>query len=184
MTHICSCIFPIWMYKQVDGREEEEEFFALPVEVAEERGIEIRDDLGDILLDIRRDGRDIKFVAIPFETVQDRGIESEIPEIQMVEHEISTKDGSSIVKQFMKVTWQKVTDEFAVKKYDVRGHIFIAGCRPSEMVKEMGIDDLTGKEKEILRCSEKGIFSVLHPIDEFLESHIEELHSCDLSHGV
>lgn len=167
---ICACNYPIWLYDKND-----EEYFAIPVEVANEKGIEHRYDLGDLEIVINRDGQDIKFLAIPMKTISERGLESEIPEIEMVDHDSILSDGSIIVRQFMKVGTSKITDEF-VKKYDVRGHIFIAGCKPSEMVKEKEFDYF-GKEKEVLRCSEKGIFTVFHPIDEFLEKHIVELES-------
>lgn len=162
----CVCNYPIWMYDEND-----EEYFALPIDVAEERGIQIRKDLGDLEVIVNRDGRDIKFLAIPFKTVETRNID--IPEFETVDHDVLVGN-DVIVKQFLKVTWQKVIDEI-VKKYDLRGHIVIAGCKPSEMVKELGFDDLLGQEKEILRCSGKLIFVVFHPIDEFLEGHILEL---------
>lgn len=178
MTVICACNYPVWLYDKNN-----EEFFAIPVDVANEKGIQHRPDLGDFEIDINRDGQDIKFLAIPMKTISDKTRSRElglgdgtdiIPEIEMVDHETVLSDGSSIVRQFMKVVWLKVTDEF-VKKYDVRGHIFVAGCKPSEIIKEKEFDDLEGKEKEVLHCSEKGIFVVLHPIDEFLEKHIVDL---------
>lgn len=170
VTVICACNYPVWLYDRNDV-----EYFSIPVEVAKEKGIEYRPDLGDLEVVINRDGQDIKFLAIPMKTISERGLESEIPEIEMVDHESILSDGSIIVRQFMKVVALKITDEF-VKKYDVRGHIFVAGCKPSEIVKEKEFDYF-GKKSEVLRCSEKGIFTVLHPIDEFLEKHILELES-------
>lgn len=165
MTDICICNYPIWMYD-----EKGEEYFALPIEIAKERGIQIRRDLGDLEIVVNRDDRDIIFLAIPFRTVKERNIE--IPEIEIVDHDVLV--GQDIIsKQFMKLTWQKIIDE-VVKKYDLRGHVVVAGCKPSEMVKELEFD-LLGKEKEILRCSDKGIFTILHPMEEFLEKHILEL---------
>lgn len=170
MTVICACNYPIWLYDK-NGVE----YFSIPVEIAKERGIEYRPDLGDLEIVINRDEQDIKFLAIPMETISKRGLESEIPEIEVVDHESILSDGSTIVRQFMKVVWLKITDEL-VKKYDIRNHIFIAGCKSSEMIKEKEFDYF-GKESEVLRCSDKGIFTVLHPIDEFLEKHIVELES-------
>lgn len=176
---ICSCLFPVWIY---DNAKDDEEYFALPVEVIEERGIQIREDLGDLLIDIKRDGRDIKFLAIPFKSIEKYGrkdVEESVPEIEMVDHEIVLSDGSHLVKQFMKVTWQKITREdsekYHIKEYDIRGHIFSAGCEYSDVIKELEFDDLLGKEKEVLKCTEKDIYVVLHPINEFLEQHIVEL---------
>lgn len=174
MTTTCACNYPIWLYDKNDV-----EYFSIPVEIAKEKGIEHRPDLGDFEIAINRDGQDIKFLAIPMKTISEssRGLESDIvPEIEIVDHESILSDDSSIVRQFMKVVWLKVTDEF-VKKYDVRGHVFIAGCKPSDIVKEKEFDHLEGKEKEVLQCSEKGIFAVLHPMDEVLEKHIVELES-------
>jgi hypothetical protein len=168
MTVICACLYPIWFYDKND-----EEYFGIPIEVAKEKGILYRPDLGDIQIVVNRDGQDINFLAIPMNTI--RGLESDIiPEIEMVDHESILSDGSTIVRQFMKVKWAPITDE-TVKKYDVRGHIFVAGCKPSDMIKDKEFDHLDGKEKEVLRCSEKGIFTVFHPIDDFLEKHIDEL---------
>lgn len=176
MTVICACNYPIWLYDKNN-----KEYFSIPVDIAKEKGIEYRPDLGDLEIVINRDGQDIKFLAIPMETMSEssssRGLESDIiPEIEMVDHESILSDGPTIVRQFMKVTWLKITDEFT-KEYDVRGHIFIAGCKPFDMVKEKEFNHLEGEEKDVLRCSEKGIFVVLHPIDEFLDKHIIELES-------
>lgn len=174
MSVICACNYPIWLYDKND-----DEYFALPVDVAKDKGIIHRPDLGDFEIVIVRDGSDIKFRAMPMKTMDSRGpefrAEDIIPESEMVDHEVMLSDGSTIVKQFMKLKWVPTTDEF-LKKYDVKGHIFVAGCKPSELVKEKEVD-LEGKETEVLKCSEKGIFSVLHPIDEYLEKHIAELES-------
>lgn len=170
MTVICACNYPIWLYDKNN-----EEYFSIPVDVAKEKGIEYRPDLGDLEIVINRDEQDFKFLAIPMKTISERGLESIIPEIEVVDHESILSDGSTIVRQFVKVVWTKITDEI-VKKYDVKGHIFIAGCKSSEMVKEKEFDYF-GKENEVLRCSDKGIFVVLHPIDEVLEKHIVELES-------
>jgi hypothetical protein len=168
MTIICACNYPVWLYDKNN-----KEYFSIPFEVAEGKGIQYRPDLGDLEIVINRDSQDIKFLAIPMSTIEERGLQSEIPEIEMVDHETNLSDGTAIVRQFMKIVWLKISDE-STKKYDVRGHIFIAGCKPSDMIKEKELD-LEGKEKEVLHCSEKGIFVVLHPIDEFLEKHIVEL---------
>jgi len=174
----CACNYPVWLYDKND-----EEYYALPVNVANDKGIVRRPDLGDFEIVINRDGQDIIFLAMPMKTLNSssRGrdpefrIEDIIPESKMVDHEVMLSDGTTIVKQFMKLIWVPTTDEF-LKKYDVKGHIFVAGCKPSGLVKEK-ITDLEGKEVEVLKCSEKGIYSVLHPLDDYLEKHILELES-------
>lgn len=163
MTDICSCIFPIWVYDKND-----KEYFAMPIEVMDEDGI--KKQKGDIEFVVNRDGQDIKFLAVPFESVGIRGIA--IPETDTVYHDvkIGEKCDDVIAKQFTKLTWQKL-DGKHFKKYDVRGHIFIAGCEPSDTHKEF--DELEGKE--VLKCKDKTVYSILHPIDEFIDLHILEL---------
>lgn len=158
---ICVCKFPIWMYDK-DNRE----YFALPVEIADERGIQRT--ISDIEVTVKIDGQDVKFLAIPFDTVAERDID--IPEIEMVEHDIPIGLAGSdfITKNFVKLIWKKPTDEFT-KKYEVQGHIVVAGCKHSETIKV----DEEGTEK--LKCTEKEIFSVLHPADEFLNQHIMDI---------
>jgi hypothetical protein len=163
--------------------KDNKEYFALPIDVVKERGIQIEKGVenglnGDLEIDVEIEGKPVKFLAIPFDTVKRRHIE--IPEIEIVDHDIPIGlKGDYITKQFTKVTWKKVTDEFT-KKYDIKGHIVIAGCKPSETVKtgdEEG-KDKDGEEKfqhQKLQCTEKEIFSVLHPMEEFLEDHIGDI---------
>ncbi len=164
---ICVCKFPIWMYDK-----DNKEYFAIPVEVAEERGIQRTE--SDIEVIVKIDDQDVKFLAIPFETASKRGIE--IPEIEIVDHDIPIgllgKD--FITKQFVKVKWHKLNDDYT-KKYDIREHIVVAGCKLSDALKNKVFDELEGKEQ--LKCTEKEVFSVLHPIDEFLNQHIMEIES-------
>lgn len=164
MTSICVCKFPIWMYDKNN-----KEYFAIPVEVVNEKGIQIRPDLGDTEVTVDIEGQDTKFLAIPFETVLERGIE--IPEWEIVDYDIPVGlDGEYITKQFTKLTWKKPAVDSYTKKYEVKGHIVIAGCKHSEAVKT--VDD-EGKDK--LQCTEKEIYSVLHPMDEFLNEHIGDI---------
>jgi hypothetical protein len=154
--------------------KDNKEYFAIPVEVAEERGIQRAE--SDIEVVVKVDDQDVKFLAIPFETARVRGIE--IPEIDIVDHDIPIgllgKD--FITKQFVKVKWHKLNDKLNdeyTKKYDIREHIVVAGCKHSDALKNKEFDELEGKEK--LHCTEKEVFSVLHPIDEFLNQHIMEI---------
>lgn len=161
---ICVCKFPIWMYDK-----DNKEYFAIPVEVAEERGIQRIE--SDIEVIVKIDDQDVKFLAIPFETASKRGIE--IPEIEIVDHDIPIgllgKD--FITKQFVKLKWKKIDPDSYTKKYDIREHIVVAGCKLSDTLKEF--DESEKKEK--LKCTEKEIFDVLHPIDEFLNQHFMEI---------
>jgi hypothetical protein len=141
MTSICVCKFPIWMY----GKNNKE-YFAIPVDVAEEKGIQQRADLGDLEIKVDIEGQDTKFLAVGLH-------------------------GEYITKQFAKVTWKKPAVDSYTKKYEVKGHIVIAGCKHSETSKMF--DEAEGKEK--LQCTEKEIFSVLHPIEEFLNEHIGDI---------
>lgn len=169
MSEVCICKFPIWMYDQ-NGKE----YFAIPIEVVEEKDIKrLPVDL-EVTVDI--DGQPVKFLAIPFETVAERGIE--VPEIEIVDHDIPLGiKGDYITKQFTKVKWNKITDDSYTKKYDLRDHIVIAGCKRSDALKNKKFDELEGKEK--LHCTEKEIFSVLHPMDEFLNEHFGEIEAAD-----
>ncbi len=192
---ICICLIPVWMYDEND-----KEYYSLPVQTIRAQNIRIRPDLGDVEVTLKREGRDIKFIAMPFETLKERGIE--VPQSEMVDHEVPLSDGTYITKPFMKLTWQKIlnfcgltgsnsigsstgsdstgSDCYHIRKYDVKGHIVSAGCHLSETIKEKKFDEIEGKEKEVLRCAnDKDIYVALHPIDEFLESHIEEIHMSD-----
>lgn len=162
MSSICVCKFPIWMYNK-----DNKEYFAIPVDVAEEKGIQRQPVDLEVTVDI--EGQDTQFLAIPFETVIERGIE--IPKWELVDYDIPVGIGGDyITKQFAKVTWKDPTDEYT-KKYEVKEHIVIAGCKHSEASKIF--DELEGKER--LQCTEKEIFSVLHPVDEFLNEHIGDI---------
>jgi hypothetical protein len=165
MTSICACNYPIWIYDS-GGKE----YFALPVEIAEDIGIRTQKEFGDLEVTINRDDQDIKFLAIPFETVSERDVE--IPDIEIVDHE-----SGGVIKQFMKVTIIKVGKGTYTKKYDVKGHIFIAGCEFSDTIKNMESDNMKSdsKESESPKCIDKLIYEILHPIDEFIEKHIVEI---------
>lgn len=156
MTSICACNYPIWFYDKNN-----EEYFGIPVEIANEIGIRTQKELGDLEVTINRDDQDIKFLAVPFKGIAERGVD--IPDIEIVDHE---SDG--VVKQFMKVTIIKIEKGTYTKKYEVKGHIFVAGCELSET-------NDSDKSEEAPKCIDKLVYEILHPIDEFIEKHIVEL---------
>jgi hypothetical protein len=103
-----------------------------------------------------RDGKEITFLAMPLEVLEEdnRFGYDNIPDMEVVETESLT----GIIGQYMKVTWKKAHSE--TKKYDVVGHIVIAGC-----------------EEGALQCDTKNIYEVYHPVDEWIKDHIVELKS-------
>lgn len=177
MTSICACNYPIWIYDS-GGKE----YFALPVEIAEDIGIRTQKELGDLEVTINRDEQDIKFLAIPFKDIAERGVD--IPDIEIIDNE---SDG--VIKQFMKVTIIKVGKGTYTKKYDVRGHIFVAGCEFSETIKSSDKSEAQSTERseverapdesrgEAPKCADKLVYEILHPIDEFIEKHIVDLNN-------
>lgn len=170
MADVCVCKFPIWMYDK-----DNKEYFAIPVDIAEEKGIQKQKE--DLEITVEIEGKDVKFLAIPFETVEKRHIE--IPEVEMIDYDIPIGlSGDHITKQFTKVTWKKVTDEF-IKKYEIKGHIVIAGCKHPETLIDIDKIDKSingpGSDGNKLHCTEKEIFAVLHPMDEFLDEHFGDI---------
>jgi len=164
MTDICGCLYPIWIY-DADGKE----YFAIPAEIGRDIGMIKQENLGDIEVTINRDDQDIKFLAIPCADIIERGID--IPDIEMVDHEYS-----GVIKQFMKVTWMRAGSGTYTKEYEVREHIFIAGCEFSDTIKRSEFDaNSSDKENETLKCVDKSVYAILHPIDEFVDKHIVEL---------
>lgn len=107
-----------------------------------------------------RDDRSIEYIAMPIEVIKNGDIS--VPEIEY--EEVEGFDG--IIKSYIAVKWQKIKDGDIVRKYDIVGHIVTAGCELSESSK--GED---GK----LQCSEKSIYTVLHPAEEWVEQHVIEL---------
>lgn len=160
---ICICHYPVWAYDKYNN-----EWYGLPAIILERMGITKQK--GDIEFILERDGVNVNFIAVPFSEVGTRGIP--VPENDIVYHDV--KIGNDIVsKQFTKLTWQK-PDGKHFKKYEVRDHYAVAGCEPSETYRESEYDN-EGKEKEVLKCVNKDVFEVLHPIDEFINMHVLEL---------
>lgn len=106
-----------------------------------------------IIFDNRYDEQ-IEYLAIPKEIIKEKG------DITLPEIEIINLKG----KEWMAVTWNTLSHN-NVKDYDVNDHIVIAGCDISSMVEKEGK----------LRCDEKKIYIVLHPMDEWLDHHVIEL---------
>lgn len=107
-----------------------------------------------ILLD-GRDGSETEYYALPIQVISNE-MEGQpfVPDMETVETESLT----GIIGTYMKVIWKQPPPW--AKKYDVAGHIVVAGC-----------------EEDTRVCDAKGIFEVYHPIDEWIQGHIIELKS-------
>jgi hypothetical protein len=88
---------------------------------------------------------------MPIEVLEG-GFCDQLPDMEVVETESLT----GIIGTYMKVTWQE--PHSGTKKYDVRGHIVVAGC-----------------PEDAQKCDVKSIYEVYHPIDEWISDHIIEL---------
>lgn len=105
-----------------------------------------------------RDGKGTEYLSMPIEVIKEGDIL--VPDMDYIE----TEGLDGIIRGYMKITWKKPAHN-NVKKYDVVGHIVVAGCEPSEMILEDGK----------AQCDEKSIYEVYHPIEEWVEKHIIEL---------
>lgn len=202
MTHICSCEHPLFVtLTGIGGYEDKLECLAIPVQVIEEMGGDIQKAL---MIDSRivrvfdergiegskiggdshkTDHHEIEYLLIPFEIIDsEKGMKAleeagiKIPDMELMDHEMIGST-TGIIGTYMGVIWKEpAKDEMTgklidhLKPYDVRGHIVYTGCDISLVHKEM---DRFGKE--ILQCSEKGIYIVLHPLDEWTSHHMVEL---------
>ncbi len=106
-------------------------------------------------------GKEIEYLAMPIQTIE--GGDMSVPDIEYVE----TEGFDGITRGYISVTWKKVEKGDIVKKYDVVGHIVTAGCQP---------EDASKGEDGMLVCDEKNIYVVLHPIEEWIDRHIIDLH--------
>ena len=107
-----------------------------------------------------REGRSIEYLAMPVEVIKDGDIR--VPEI---DHE-EAEGFDGVIRDYISVKWQEIKDGMVMKKYDVVGHIVFAGCEPSETSKG---------EDGALSCTDKSIFTVLHPAEEWVDKHVIEL---------
>jgi len=101
----------------------------------------------------KRSGKDIEYTAIPSQILKDMDGEIVNPIIEYREEE----DLDGILREYMEVRWKDI-DHNDINRYDVSGHIMYAGC-----------------PKDELKCDSKGVYTVLHPIDEWIKDHIIEL---------
>lgn len=108
-----------------------------------------------------RDGKDkvIEYLAMPVEVIKGGGMP--VPDIELIQ----TEGLDGIIRDYIAVVWQELKHN-NTKKYDVAGHIVIAGCDPSTASKE---DDGS------LICTDKNVYIVLHPVQEWIDQHIIEL---------
>lgn len=107
-----------------------------------------------------RDGKGIEYLAMPIDVIKDGDMP--VPEIDYEEAE--GFDG--VTRDYISVIWQKIKDGSVMKKYDVAGHIVKAGCE---------IPETSRGEDGQLQCTDKSIFVVLHPAEEWVEQHVVEL---------
>ncbi len=106
-----------------------------------------------------RDGRAIEYIAMPIEVIKDGDMP--VPDIDYEE----TEGFDGVTRGYIAVKWQKENGNF-MKKYDVVGHIVRAGCQLSET---------SESEDGQLQCTDKSIYTVLHPAEEWVEQHVIEL---------
>lgn len=106
-----------------------------------------------VITDKRYDTK-IEYIAIPTEIFEDmQNIDQ--PEFEEVEE----KGFDGHFHKYIAVMW-KDPKEATTKKYEINDHIVIAGC------------DFPRTNKGKLKCYDKEIYVVLHPIDEWTEHHI------------
>jgi len=108
----------------------------------------------------KRDGQEIEYLAMPLDVIEDGEIQ--IPDIDAQE----TEGLDGITRYYVSVKWKEVTSDMHTKKYDILGHVVTAGCELSEASKG---------EDGHLQCDTKSIYTVLHPIEEWVEKHIIEI---------
>jgi hypothetical protein len=108
----------------------------------------------------KRDGQEIEYLAMPLQVIENGEIP--VPDI-----DVQNAEGlDGIVRDYVVVRWQDVTPNMHAKKYDVVGHVVIAGCELSEASKG---------EDGNLQCDSKSIYTVFHPLEEWKEKHIIEI---------
>ena len=107
-----------------------------------------------------RDGKSIEYLAMPIDVIRDGDMP--VPDIDFEE----TEGLDGVIRGYISVKWQKIIDKMIMKKYDVAGHIVFAGC-PS--------DETSAEADGTLVCTDKSIYTVLHPVEEWMERHIIEL---------
>lgn len=144
---ICSCLYPLHIVDRRDGGENDPiEYLAFPQEVIDELGVD-------------ENGHG-KF---------------KIPKIRKVRE----KDLEGIDRDWVKIIW--ADSSFAkTKKYEVNDHLVVAGCdMPVEC--RFGNNGNNGKGKGKgshkckIKCEEKEVYEVLHPLDEWHSHHIVEI---------
>lgn len=129
----------------------------------------------------KRDGGEkdpIEYLAIPQEVIDDLGdIDKKIriPKIKMVRD--FGLDG--VERDYVKVIWAD-TNGAITKKYDVNDHVVVVGCdmpKACRISKDGHRTSESGKSghKCKIKCEEKEVYEVLHPLDEWHSHHIVEI---------
>lgn len=78
-----------------------------------------------------------------------------------VDIDVVERDG----KDFVAVMWKRPTHYDSIKMYEVNGHFVYAGC---------SVDEATIKNGK-MKCEEKDLYIVLHPIREWADEHIVDI---------
>jgi hypothetical protein len=128
----------------------------------------------------KRDGGEndpIEYLAFPQEVIDELGIDDDngngdsssngyrkfkIPKIKFTRE----KGLDGIEKDWVKVIWASSLNA-TTKKYDVNGHVIVVGC-------DLPVKCKTGHKCKV-KCEEKEVYEVLHPLDEWHGHHIVEI---------
>lgn len=101
-----------------------------------------------------RGEEEISYISIPEEEFEELGSIS-----NPIFEEVKETGFDGEIHDYMGVMW-KDPKNATVKKYDVNDHIVYAGC------------DFPIEKKGKIKCAEKELYLVLHPIDEWIDHHM------------
>lgn len=126
----------------------------------------------------KRDGGEkdpIEYLAIPQEVIDELGDDGKIkiPRIKMVRD----KGLDGVVRDYVRVIWAD-SSEAMTKKYDVNDHVVVIGCDVGSGGSGgfgEGKKCKRGSHKCKIKCEEKEVYEVLHPLDEWHSHHIVEI---------
>lgn len=108
----------------------------------------------------KRDNEEIEYLAFPDEVIDDMNGKIIVPEFEVIKEEGFDRK----IHEYMGVMWKDPTGA-TTKKYEVNDHIVIAGC-----------DSKLSDDGKKLQCKKKELYVVFHPLDEWEDFHIVELH--------
>lgn len=152
---ICSCLYPLHIIDKRDVRDgldkDPIEYLAIPQEVIDELGLNDNDNGNG-------NGNGYRKIKIPkIKMVRDFGL-----------------DG--VKRDYVKVIWAD-SGMAMTKRYDVNDHVVVVGCDIPEACR-VGKSE-HGKSKSghkcKIKCEEKEVYEVLHPLEEWHSHHIVEI---------